>query len=158
MGTDLLKLILSGGGYYKDRASELVRLRHELDKNEPDASSIVKEFHHLKSSSLGGVDLALINLVTLNKVLKDANLNDFQELYDACKLHQELLNILKLKVYDYLAQAKTIREALPAVFVKLEAIANGSEIDSIKQAVTEAVNQLKNILKPFLPQATTPQA
>ena len=53
-------------------------------------------------------------------VLTETNLSDFQDLYDASKSHQELLNILKLKVYDYLAQAKKIREALPAVFGKLE--------------------------------------
>jgi len=114
--------------------------------------------HQIGNTSLGGVDDLLTSLVRKHNVLTEENLDDFQDLYDACKLHQELLNILKLKVFDYLAQAKKIREALPAVFVKLEAIANGSEIDSIKQAVTEAVNQLKNILKPFLPQATTPQA
>ncbi|MEY3370317.1 MAG: hypothetical protein RLZZ361_987, partial [Cyanobacteriota bacterium] len=32
------------------------------------------------------------------------------------------------------------------------------EIESMKKAASDAVNQLKNILKPFLPQATTPQA
>ncbi len=114
--------------------------------------------HQIGNTSLGGADDLLTSLVRKHNVLTDANLSDFQKLYDASKSHQELLNILKLKVYDYLAQAKKIREALPAVFGKLEAIANGSEIDTIKQAVSDAVNQLKTILKPFLPQATTPQA
>ncbi|MEY3369824.1 MAG: hypothetical protein RLZZ361_494 [Cyanobacteriota bacterium] len=89
----------------------------------------------------------MTSLVRKHNVLTEENLSDFQKLYDACKSHQELLNILKLKIYDYLAQAKTIREALLGVFGNLEAIANGSEINSIKQAVTDAVNQLKNILR-----------
>lgn len=129
-----------------------------MDKNEPDANLIDNKSHDLKSSSLVGVEQALTDLLIIHNVLTETNLSDFQDLYDACKLHQELLNILKLKVYDYLAQAKTIREALPAVFGILEAIANGSEIESMKKAASDAVNQLKNILKPFLPQATTPQA
>jgi hypothetical protein len=158
MQTNPLQLILTGGGYYRKRASHLERIRHEFTKDEPNATLIDNESHDLKSSSLVGVDRALTESLTMHKVLTKENLVDFQDLYDACKLHQELLNILKLKVYDYLAQAKTIREALPAVFVKLEAIVNGSEIDTIKQAVTGAVSQLKNILKPFLPQASTPQA
>ena len=114
--------------------------------------------HEIGNTSLGGVDDLLTSLVTSHKILTEKNLDDFQKLYDASKSHQELLNILKLKVFDFLDQAKKIREDLPAVFGKLEAIANGSEINSIKQAVTDAVNQLKTILKPFLPQATTPQA
>ena len=114
--------------------------------------------HEIGITSLGGVDDLLTSLVTSHKILTEKNLDDFQKLYDASKSHQELLNILKLKVFDYIAQAKKIREALPAVFVKLEAVANGREIDSIKKAASDALNQLKNILKPFLPQATTPQA
>lgn len=158
MQTNSLKLIPGGGEYYRKRASHLEQIRHEFTKDEPNATLIDNESHHLKSSSLVGVDRALTESLTMHKVLTETNLSDFQDLYDACKLHQELLNILKLKVYDYLAQAKTIREALPAVFVKLEAIANGSEIESMKKAASDAVNQLKTILKPFLPQATTPQA
>jgi|GEM_PF-6355812 len=91
-------------------------------------------------------------------ILTAENQDDFQELYDVCKVQQEILTIFKIKVIDYLAQAKKIKEALPEVFGKLEAIANGNNIESIKKAVSEAVKQLRSILMPFLPQAAIPQS
>jgi len=91
-------------------------------------------------------------------ILTKENLGAFQELYDAGKVQQEILTIFKIKVLDYLAQAKEIKKALPAVFGKLEEIANDNNIDSIKQAVTEAVNLLKTLFKPFLQQTATPHS
>ncbi len=146
-------------GYYNKLAPNLALLNSQLKQNQPNTENIATTLHQLGNSSLGGTDHLLAYILSINpNILTKENQEDFQELYDIGKVQQEILTIFKIKVFDYLAQVKEIKVALPAVFGKLEAIANNNNIDSIKQAVTEAVTQLRTILKPFLPQAATPQS